>query len=112
MERNVARIFESLLIVAVLISVGFGVTWETRQQPSPRGPLPAAGTMPFQVGAVEQVTPRPGDEFLSVPTPQPRPLDSAATAVMQAAPPEVTSTPGDVGGAAVATPIPVNLAVD
>lgn len=112
MERNVARIFESLLIIVVLISVGLGVTWETREQSSPGGPSPASGTVPFQVGAVEQVTPRPGDEFFPVPTPPPGPLDPAATAMMQTVLLEVTSTPGDIGGAAVATPIPVNLAVD
>jgi len=102
MEKNVARVFESLLVVVVLVSVGLGVTWIDDRQ---------AVTTPSQSSAqgspelANQRAARLGDTLFA---PTPAPL----SAMPELPEPEVTSTPGRVGNPDVATPVAVNLQVD
>jgi LCP family protein required for cell wall assembly len=122
MERNVARIFEGLLLVVVLISVGLGVTWVTGgptlpvSQPLPLPqPQSPSEALPFQEAT------RPADAFFgdaaapvsATETPAPVPDAEQVTPVATPLPatPEVTSTPGDINQEAVATPIAVDLSV-
>lgn len=127
MERNVSRIFESLLVVVVLISIGLGVTWTTSRQPeSQSGTLPFGQTQPgsaIQPGLPGQQATRPADAYFpatsatilpfATETPSPgtdQTLTPVATSTAQ--PPEITSTPGTVTTQVVATPVAVNLSVD
>lgn len=117
MEKNVARAFEALLLVVVLVSVGLGVTWMSA------GPAaaPQSAALPFQEPT------RPADALFGAPpaeaTPIPLPLDANATplpvataaittSIAAEATPEATSTPGTIPTQTVATPVAVDLSVD
>ncbi len=113
MERNVARIFESLLVVVVLISIGLGVTWTGDfQSASAPGPSPASEALPLPNPAAT----RPADDFFgTTPAPGAALLDDPMPATNATPLPpelEVTSTPGNITVPAVATPVAVNLQVD
>ena len=60
MERNVARIFETLLLVVVLISISLGVTWVTGGPVVPI-PQPQAQSQPAALPFREAT--RPADAF-------------------------------------------------
>ncbi|MCS7054712.1 MAG: LCP family protein [Thermoflexales bacterium] len=96
MGRNIARVFESLLVVVVLASVGLGVTWAPDPHVAPLG---------------QQAAARAGDVFFS-PTPAPAAPTTPFDATDAMREPEVTSTPGSINAPIVATPVAVNLQVD
>ena len=113
MERNVARIFESLLVVVVLISIGLGVTWIDDRQ---LATTPGQSSAPGSPWLPDQQATRPGDPFFaSTPAPEAI-LPNAELAPTNTTPtppePEITSTPGNLGNPEVATPVAVNLQVD
>ncbi|MFN4292794.1 MAG: LCP family protein [Thermoflexales bacterium] len=101
MEKNVARIFESLLVVVVLVSVGLGVTWT--------GNFQATGAEAPRLPS--QPATRSGDAFFAQ-----MPASEMAPPVASVTPfpsiPEVTSTPGSISAHEIATPVAVNLQVD
>lgn len=110
MERNVARIFESLLVVVVFVSIGLGVTWTGNLQTA-TAPAPGAIPLPGQPAT------RPGDElFAQTPGPETALPSADLVPTTGATPfplePEITSTPGSINAPEVATPVAVNLQVD
>jgi LCP family protein required for cell wall assembly len=114
MERSVARVFETLLVVVVLLSVGFGVSWASS------GPLPAPQPAALPV---QQATQSPEEALLSAgqPTGTPAPGQDVAATLVTATPMAPAATPApDAAGTpatpmpdtqAIATPIPVDLSV-
>jgi LCP family protein required for cell wall assembly len=115
MERSVARVFETLLVVVVVLSVGFGVNWATG---APQQPAPQAAALPMQ-----QTTQSPAEVLLNTgePTGTPAPGQDAAVVLAtatnmspaQTAAPEMTGTPATPlpNVEAIATPLPVDLSV-
>ncbi len=114
MERSVARVFETLLVLVVLLSIGFGVNWVGN--PSTQPVQPAA--LPLQ-----QATQSPAEALLNngQPTATPAPGQDAAVALATATPLQPAQTAAaDVTGTpatplpdtqAIATPLPVNMSV-
>jgi LCP family protein required for cell wall assembly len=123
MEKNVARIFEALLLVVVLISVGLGVTWAANSPVTAPQSAPQSAPQPFQEAT------RPADALFPAASGQPTPIplpgqlpelgtqaatpDATALATAATTPtPEMTSTPGSVNTETIATPVAVDLSVD
>jgi LCP family protein required for cell wall assembly len=112
MERSVARVFETLLVVVVLFSVGFGVSWASNpatQQPAPQAALP-----------LQQATQSPAEALLNNgQTSTPAPGQDVAAALVTATPlqpaqtAEATGTPATSmpDTQAIATPLAVNMSV-
>lgn len=115
MERSVARVFETFLVVVVLFSVGFGVNWASG--PSTQ-PAQQAAALPLQ-----QATLSPEETLLNTGQSTGTPAPGQDVAVMLATAttmaPAQTTSPEATGTAAtpipdtqaIATPIPVDLSV-
>jgi LCP family protein required for cell wall assembly len=117
MPRQVTRFFETLLLIVVVLSVGFGVNWATSNNASaslgPQPPLPGQNNPPLFVNTPAANS--TSDLFAGAPSGAPASIlpDAVGTLAPAATPaPEITSTPGVAPATQVATPVPFDANID